>query len=70
MWPWYEGQIEEAKKMTEDFVIVTKRVIKVKIPIDQLEPKPIELTQDERASLPVFGVSYLPSLASKSNHPA
>jgi len=54
MWPWYEGQIEEAKKMTEDFVIVTKRVIKVKIPIDQLEPKPIELTQDERASLRIF----------------
>jgi len=40
--------------MKEDFIIVTKHHIKVKIPIEHLEPRPIELTNKERQRLRVF----------------
>jgi len=55
VWPWYEGQIEEAKEMKEKIAIkVLREAIMVKIPIDQLDPHPIELTKEERQRLRIF----------------
>ena len=35
-------------------MIVTRNAIKVRLPIEQLDPKPLELTKDERTAIKIF----------------
>jgi len=56
MWSQSERTVtEETKPMKEKIAIrVMSEAIMVKIPIDELEPRPLELTVDERKMLRVF----------------